>query len=405
MDKFAYQYIWDRKKSLIVFLEAVLIFALLTFVLMRYVFPALGKHFTVPEKEQKRVALTFDIYRAQKFLPLLDTIEEENIRASVFFTGVWLEGHRLNAQPYFSRVSLMQRLDQLNVGTLSNSYIPMKDLNEFVISGRLRDGAAVIERMFEAPPRYVRPPEGYISASLAKVAREQNMKLVSWDINTSNINQSSSDEHIVQRIVEQIDNGEVIHIDDNERLHSLLPQLIQAIKDLGYEFATLSELDPAVVEDPDFTIDHFAFDGSGAWESYSTEPGMISAPTYSDLGYMRMDCTLQDQQWCGVYAKVDMMKRDWSDKEGLELDMFGYNSEKSFVIIIIDDGGERWSVNFADTWDGWRKFFVPFEKFEPYLYAEKVEDGFGEFGSTFIREVHILPQASSTILLREVRVR
>jgi peptidoglycan/xylan/chitin deacetylase (PgdA/CDA1 family) len=390
------------KSKIIFLLEILITLSLIIFILINYVFTPENNLRSFSEPQAKNISLTFDIYQTNNIAYLIDILEQENIKATFFFTAEWLNKFNPEEQPYFQKLQQLVQTKQIEIGNLSDQYLPLNNLDETIVSQRIDQGRATIKKIFNTEPHYFRPPQGKIDQTVIEIAKIYNEKLVLWDIDSLDNSSNRSELELLQRLAESVIPDKVVIFHDNSLTLKLLPFAIDELRKNNFNFFTLSELEQTVYAG----ISDFNNDYIGHWSAYASKPGILNAKMFPRLGYLRVDYFADPPEWGGIFEPIDTLKRDWSGKEKIEIDMFGYNSQKKFRLIIVDDGNERWFVDFEDSWKGWRTFKIPFShfaKFTPYTEPQ-IEDNI--LGLNYIQEIHISPhQGISSLLIRKIEVK
>ena len=198
--------------------------------------PALGKI----EGDRKVVALTFDDGPNPDATPLiLDTLREKKVRATFFILGshaerwpelvrrIAHEGHQIGNHGYFHRKQQFK--------------------SPFYVSRDIRLGIRAIKRAGAPAPRYFRAPHGFRSPWTTPIASSYGERTVGWSLGVWDSDRPGVDE-IVKRTLEGVEPGSIILLHDGDGYNpdgdrtqtaAALPQIIDGLKEQGYEFATL----------------------------------------------------------------------------------------------------------------------------------------------------------------------
>ncbi|HYS69252.1 MAG TPA: polysaccharide deacetylase family protein [Gemmatimonadaceae bacterium] len=198
--------------------------------------PALGKI----GSDRKVVALTFDDGPNPDATPLiLDTLREKKVRATFFILGshaerwpelvrrISHEGHQIGNHGYFHR--------------------KLQFKSPFYVSRDIRLGIRAIKRAGAPAPRYFRAPHGFRSPWTTPIASSYGERTVGWSLGVWDSDRPGVDE-IVRRTLEGVEPGSIILLHDGDGYNpdgdrtqtaAALPQIIDRLKEQGYEFATL----------------------------------------------------------------------------------------------------------------------------------------------------------------------
>jgi len=198
--------------------------------------PALGKI----GSDRKVVALTFDDGPNPDATPLiLDTLHEKKVHATFFILGshaerwpelvrrISHEGHQIGNHGYFHRKQQFK--------------------SPFYVSRDIRLGIRAIKRAGAPAPRYFRAPHGFRSPWTTPIASSYGERTVGWSLGVWDSDCPGVDE-IVRRTLEGVEPGSIILLHDGDGYNpdgdrtqtaAALPQIIDRLKEQGYEFATL----------------------------------------------------------------------------------------------------------------------------------------------------------------------
>ena len=198
--------------------------------------PALGRI----AGDRKVIALTFDDGPNPDATPLiLDTLAEKRVRATFFVLGshaerwpelvrrISHEGHQLGNHGYFHR--------------------KLQFKSPFYVSRDIRLGIRAIRRAGAPAPRYFRAPHGFRSPWTTPIASSYGERTVGWSLGVWDSDRPGVDE-IVKRTLEGVSPGSIVLLHDGDGYNpdgdrmqtaAALPQIIDRLKEQGYEFATL----------------------------------------------------------------------------------------------------------------------------------------------------------------------
>lgn len=198
--------------------------------------PSLGR---IPS-EGKVVALTFDDGPNPDATPrILDTLRDKGVHATFFVLGshaerwpelvrrISHEGHQIGNHGYFHR--------------------KLQFKSPFYVSRDIRLGIRAIRRAGAPTPRYFRAPHGFRSPWTTPIALSYGERTVGWSLGVWDSERPGVDE-IVKRTLEGVSPGSIVLLHDGDGYNpdgdrmqtaDALPQIIDRLKEQGYEFATL----------------------------------------------------------------------------------------------------------------------------------------------------------------------
>lgn len=182
--------------------------------------------------EKKKVALTFDDGpHPQYTLEMLAALKEKNVKATFFLLGeevekypeivkqIHQEGHVIGNHSY--------KHEQLSKLTLEQACEQVDRTNRLIYD---------ITGVY---PSYLRPPFGDWHE---KLDCEANMVEVLWDVDTLDWS-SQNHAQIVQKVLKNIQENDIILMHDGyETSVSAAKEIIDTLKNQGYEFVTVDEI-------------------------------------------------------------------------------------------------------------------------------------------------------------------
>ena len=191
----------------------------------------------IGDSEDRYVYLTFDEgYEAGYTSKILDVLKENDVKAAFFITG-----HYLNSQP-----ELVKRMiDEGHiVGNHTVNHPSMPDLDDSKLKDEVMKLHQAVYEKFNYEMKYIRPPRGEFSERTLEISQSLGYTTVMWSFayDDWDENKQGREEYAKEKILTNIHNGAVILLHGNSRDNSnILDEIIEEIKDQGYEFKTLNE--------------------------------------------------------------------------------------------------------------------------------------------------------------------
>ena len=187
---------------------------------------------SLSEKGTSKVAITFDdgphVGTTEK---LLDGLKERNIKASFFLIGSEIKGEE--------EVLRRMKEDGHLIGNHTWSHVKLTTLSDDAASEELDATNEEIALVTGEKPDFMRPPFGMISK---KVEKKTEMIPILWSVDSLDWTTSNSDE-IVNRVVTQVEDGDIILLHDcYESSVDAALRIIDLLMAEGYEFITADEL-------------------------------------------------------------------------------------------------------------------------------------------------------------------
>ena len=187
---------------------------------------------TADMEDSKKIALTFDdgphpYYTEQ----LLDGLKERDVKATFFVLGKHVEEYP----------ELVQRMSEEGhlIGNHTYSHMQLSQGNSEAFKEELVRTSELIENLTGQEVQYVRPPYGTWNK---KFEKELNMFPVLWNIDPLDWS-SSNVSNIVQKVKAKAkENAIILMHDEYKTTVTASLQIVDELKEEGYEFVTVEEL-------------------------------------------------------------------------------------------------------------------------------------------------------------------
>ena len=196
-----------------------------------------------------RVSLTFDDGpKSELSGELLDVLKKYDVKATFLVVGK----ECLFNPDMLKRISV----EGHDIANHSYSHLRLDTLTEQQIELELSSTNDIVLTLTGKKMVYFRPPGGRYNAMVAQIAARNNLAMLMWDVNTgdysvfspkSSIKSPQEVEEKTQvlfdRVMKHVRNGSIIlmHNGSIETLN-VLPRVIVALKEAGYEIVPVSEL-------------------------------------------------------------------------------------------------------------------------------------------------------------------
>ena len=187
------------------------------------------------ETADKMVALTFDCAWGADDIPdIINTLNKNDVKAAFFMVGSWIEKNP-------DAVKLMHE-NGMDIGNHSDSHAHVNNLS---YEANIEDMKKCNERIMKITgeeTKLYRGPYGEYNNTVITAAENLNMKVIQWDVDTLDYTGKTTAE-MCERIKKKIRNGSIILMhNDTKYTASGLQEIINTIKDLGYEIVPVSEM-------------------------------------------------------------------------------------------------------------------------------------------------------------------
>lgn len=186
------------------------------------------------KSEKKYIALTFDdgphpVYTSK----ILSILDEKKTPATFFIVG-----NRAELHP-----TLLRHMKQAKyeIGNHTYDHVDLVKIKENEFLNQMEKCSEAIYNATGEYPKIYRPPFGRISKANEQLIGEKMNKIL-WTVDS--LDWKTSDKNkIVQKIIKSVKNKSIILMHDfYSQSVEALPEIIDKLKEQGYEFVTVSEL-------------------------------------------------------------------------------------------------------------------------------------------------------------------
>lgn len=201
--------------------------------------------YCVDRGKEKVCALTFDAaWDDNDTDVLINILNEHKVPATFFVVGSWVEKYPESVRKFFDAGH--------EIMNHSDTHPHINQLSDEKIKEEMTKCSDKIEKLTGKRPTLFRGPYGEYNNSVINAAKEQNMSVVQWNIDSLDWKNLSSDE-IVSRVTSRITPGSIILFHNGAKnTPEALPEILKNLQADGYKFVKTSDL----IYKDNFTIDH-----------------------------------------------------------------------------------------------------------------------------------------------------
>ncbi|WP_085520713.1 polysaccharide deacetylase family protein [Tuberibacillus sp. Marseille-P3662] len=189
------------------------------------------------QTNKQQVALTFDIgWGEARVKPILKFLKKENINATFFVTGEWVDAH-----PNLIDKIKKADLEIASHGMKHNTYTSM-ETND--IKNDILQAKQMINKISGDSPTFLRPPKGKINKDVLNVANKLNQDVVLWSVNPQDT-ANPGHKKIAAYVLNHTQKGDIIRLhasDSAKQTLNALPLIIEGLQDKGLKMVSLSKL-------------------------------------------------------------------------------------------------------------------------------------------------------------------
>lgn len=184
------------------------------------------------EKEyDKKVVLTFDDGPSRNLPKILQILEEKDVQAMFFWQSRLL--HRERPWKKVLRAGH-------TVGSHAVNHKNLTTLTKEDQYKQIHNSVKKIEQITNIKVNYFRPPFGQYNEDTLAILHEVKLIPIMWDISSYDWELKDKPNQIVCNVTSHIKDGSIILLHELKQTVQILPDLIDKIREQGYEFTILS---------------------------------------------------------------------------------------------------------------------------------------------------------------------
>ncbi len=188
------------------------------------------------DRPDKKIALTIDAAWEDDKTPfILEELDRQGIKATFYLCGVWVDKYPEHVKAIFEKGH--------ELGNHTNTHPHMSRLDANKIQKELTTFDDKIEKLVGQRCKTFRAPFGEYNDLVVTTTRAMGYTPVQWNIDTIDWKEDRSTETILNSVLPKLKPGCIVLCHNNGyKIEEYLPQLVNAAKEQGYEFVTVSNL-------------------------------------------------------------------------------------------------------------------------------------------------------------------
>lgn len=193
---------------------------------------SIGKQQSIIDPTKPVVALTFDDGPSRYTEEILETLRRNEVCATFFVLGNKVEDYQ---EVLKKSVSYHNELGNHSYNHKWLSRLPINSLKE-----QIEKTQQVLQKNLSYQPKYLRPTYGSVND---RIRKNTELKIVLWTVDTKDWKITNVD-RIIEKATTNIKDGDIILMHDIfERSSQALEKIIPILKEQGFQFVTISELE------------------------------------------------------------------------------------------------------------------------------------------------------------------
>ncbi len=193
---------------------------------------SISKQQSIIDPTKPVVALTFDDGPSRYTEEILETLRRNEVCATFFVLGNKVEDYQ---EVLKKSVSYHNELGNHSYNHKWLSRLPINSLKE-----QIEKTQQVLQKTLSYQPKYLRPTYGSVND---RIRKNTELKIVLWTVDTKDWKITNVD-RIIEKATTNIKDGDIILMHDIfERSSQALEKIIPILKEQGFQFVTISELE------------------------------------------------------------------------------------------------------------------------------------------------------------------
>jgi len=192
----------------------------------------------------KTIALTFDDGPDPVYTDLiLDVLKEKDVKATFFLIGKKMKQYPLVTERIFEEGHCLAN------HTYNHTDLKGKSFRNVYLS--ILQTEQILDSVRGKTLKIFRPPWGHITSEEKVNLKKFGFKIVLWDVNSKDFKPNITVNEIIYNVMSGVGDKKIVLFHDSDYLGKAsrkntvlaLPQIIDLLKELGYSFVTIDEMD------------------------------------------------------------------------------------------------------------------------------------------------------------------
>ncbi len=194
--------------------------------------PVMGQPVYHGDSRYKEIALTFNVFWGEEYIPgLLDILKENNVKSTFFMGGTWVKR--------FPDLTKRIHLQGHEIGSHGYSHPHPDSLSKSANIKEIEKAEGLIYDVTGIKPVLFAPPYGERGPAVLQAAEEAGYTTILWSVDTIDW-QRPDPGTIVARVVQKAESGSIVLMHPTEPTVRALPEMIKSLREKGYSFVTVS---------------------------------------------------------------------------------------------------------------------------------------------------------------------
>lgn len=187
------------------------------------------------ETTTKQIALSINCSEnAENIESILEILAKMNSKATFYITGKIAKENSEKVKKIIASGN--------EVGSLSNNYMHLNLKSVLEVRKEIQESVEILNKITNQKVKTFRAPYGEYNKTIIKEARNQNLEIVGWNIDSLDYN-GLDEEEMIERINENLKPGSIVLMHNSAKnTATSLEGIISNLQKSGYKITTVQEL-------------------------------------------------------------------------------------------------------------------------------------------------------------------
>ena len=183
----------------------------------------------------KQIALSINCSEnAENIESILEILAKMNSKATFYITGKIAKENSEKVKKIIASGN--------EVGSLSNNYMHLNLKSVLEVRKEIQESVEILNKITNQKVKTFRAPYGEYNKTIVKEARNQNLEIVGWNIDSLDYN-GLDEEEMIERINENLKPGSIVLMHNSAKnTATSLEGIISNLQKSGYKITTVQEL-------------------------------------------------------------------------------------------------------------------------------------------------------------------
>lgn len=186
-------------------------------------------------RDDKIVAFICNVDWGNEYIDdMLNIFDDNEINISFFLTGRWAK----------ENLDLVNKIYSYSheIGNHGYNHVDYSNLSYEKNKEEISRANKVIKDIIGLKPVFFGPPSGAYNENTLKAAKDLDMAVIMWSVDTIDWRNDSTKELIVKRVIDKVQNSSIVLMHPTENTVKALPEIIEYLFKNNYKIGTISDV-------------------------------------------------------------------------------------------------------------------------------------------------------------------